>query len=101
MRALLACLFLLASLSAQAVTIEVDPGAVGTGAFFLPLGDFNDFNGTPVDGSILSMDFVFSDMKHVEYVSSSGVGRAQLTLFTNAIFNTPGFTPFVSTCHHK
>lgn len=89
MKVLLASVLVLLPLSARAVTIELDPGPVGTSAFILPLGDFNDFNNTPVDGRTLSMDFVFSDMKHVEYLSDSGAGRATLRLFTDTIVATP------------
>jgi hypothetical protein len=59
-------LALLASEPARALTIPIDPGAVGT----IHSPEFNaafpELDGTVYSGQTLSLHFVFSDMKHLE-----------------------------------
>ncbi|TWU21847.1 PEP-CTERM sorting domain-containing protein [Bythopirellula polymerisocia] len=61
---LAACLLLAAIASnASAAVIEIDPGPVGSS--FNVLGDvpFTELNGQALDGSTITLDFVFSDQK--------------------------------------
>jgi hypothetical protein len=59
------------SLHAQAIVIPIDPGPVGPTNFFSDT--FADLNGQPLDGSAFLLDFVFTDMKHVETIPGMSV----------------------------
>ena len=61
----LASTVILLASPANALTIEIDPGEVGT-SFDLLQVPFDDLNGTPLVGQSFDLDFVFADMKHLE-----------------------------------
>ena len=61
---------------AQAVVINIDPGNVGD-SFIDRSFDLNDLNGTSADGSILTVDFVFSPKS---LIANAGQIRASLRL---------------------
>lgn len=55
--------------TAAAIVVGIDPGPVGTSQEF-DLVDFDDLNGTPLEGQALSLQFEFANTKHVRVEQS-------------------------------
>ena len=66
---------------AQAVVVNIDPGNVGE-SFIDGSFDLNDLNGTSADGSILTVDLVFSPKR-----LAASAGRFEAELWLNWSFN--------------
>jgi len=82
---------------AQCQTVAIDPGAVGSSFAFKSI-PFTELDGTTAAGQTVDLDFVFSDMKHVELdffadPAPNFATFAAISLILN--FNTTDLPPFL------
>ena len=72
-----------------ATTVIFDPGPTGTDSNNIDTQEIAGLVGQELDGSVITLDYVFSDMKHVEFLPSIDQNIVMSVLLTPVAIRGP------------